>query len=434
MTEPQFFEFGVSSLGTDKTPNRFWHPVECINGKDRRFGVQNYRRIQNHFIAELSTGVADLHTVAVACYFADKHYRRDETADRWTRRFHMSIPVIDPEPWERGAGALFTSMLELLTSDRWQLEFRQDSMSAVHLRQPMDGVEPGSVEAVSLFSGGLDSFCHNVIEAETNPRPRLLVAHGVPAQLSDIQDSLSRRIPGAACTLVQYRVEPRRIMEWSRRQLELSQRSRTLLFMSTALLACDSRGVPVLEVPENGLLALNPPLNATRVGALSTRSVHPSVLRLLNRILDHLGLDLRVENPVAHLTKGELCRRAADLLGSEGLSALAETVSCSSMMPGRTRNPHQAPNCGGCYPCLIRRASLEAAGGDLTGYDEDRASRRAREAQSNTRRVLRQWLTRPFGMPELLASGPLPPETDVDAVLDVVRRSRAELSECFAPE
>lgn len=435
MTEPKFFEFGVKSHDGDKSPNRFRHPVECINGKHRKFGVQDYEGIQKHFITEPSAGVADLHTVAVACYFADKHHRRDETADRWTRRFRLSIPVIDPEPWENGAGSLFTSVLELLTSDRWQLEFRQDSMSAVYLRQPMEGVEPGPVEAVSLFSGGLDSFCHNVIEAKTDPRPRLLVAHGVPNQLSDIQDSLSRHISGAACTLVQYRVEPSRIMEWSRRKLELSQRSRTLLFMSTALLACDSRGVRVLEVPENGLLTLNPPLNATRVGALSTRSVHPSALHLLNRILDHLSLDLRVENPIAHLTKGELCRRAAGLLGPEGLSVLAETVSCSSMMPGRTRNPHRTPNCGGCYPCLIRRASLEAAGGDLTRYgDHGRASRSARESQSNTHRALRQWLNRPFGLPELLASGPLPPDADVDASLDVVRRSRAELNAHFTPE
>lgn len=436
MTEPQFFEFGVRSHDGDKTPNRFRHPVECINGKHRRFGVQDYEGIQNHLTAEPSDAAADLHTVAVACYFADKHYRRDETADRWTRRFRLSIPVIDPEPWERVAGALFTSMLELLTSDQWQLEFRKaNDRSVVHQAGASSDVEPGPVEAVSLFSGGLDSFCHNVIEVKTDPRPRLLVAHGVPNQLSGIQDSLSRRIPGSACTLVQYRVEPSRIMEWSRRQLELSQRSRTLLFMSTALLACDSRGVQVLEVPENGLLALNPPLNATRVGALSTRSVHPSVLRLLNRILDHLGLDLRVENPVAHLTKGELCRRAADHLGPDGLSVLAETVSCSSMMPGLVRNPHQAPNCGGCYPCLIRRASLEAAGGDSTGYDDHgRASRRTRAAQDNTHRALRQWLSRPFGLPELLASGPLPQETDIDAVLDVIRRSRAELNAYFTSE
>ena len=235
--------------------------------------------------------------------------------------------------------------------------------------------------------------------------------------------------------LARYRVEPSRIMAWNRRKLELSQRSRTLLFMSTALLACDSHGVQILEVPENGLLALNPPLNVTRVGALSTRSVHPGVLHLLNRILNRLALDLRVENPVAHLTKGELCRRAADLLGPKGLSVLRETVSCSSMMPGRTRNPHQTPNCGGCYPCLIRRASLEAAGGDLTDYDDiGQVSLRVRASQVDTRRALRQWLSRPFGLPELLASGPLPSEIDVDAVLDVVRRSRGELNECFSSE
>lgn len=434
MSEEQFFEFGVQGDGTDKTRNRFRHPVECVNGRLLRFGVQDYEGLWLHLTEEPSDRAADLHTVAVACYLADKHYRRDETADGWTRRFRLAIPVIDPEPWENGAGALFTSMLELLTSDRWQLEFRRSSRSRVHQRTTVREIEPGPVEAVSLFSGGLDSFCHNVIAAATDPRPRLLVGHVVPNQLADIQKSLCRRIKGAPCTPAQYRVEPSRVMAWSRRQLELTQRTRTLLFMTTALLACESRAVPVLEIPENGLLALNPPLNVTRVGALSTRSVHPSVLDLLNRILGRLGLDLRVENPVAHLTKGELCKRAADHMGSDGPTALAATVSCSSMMPGRTRNPHAAPNCGGCYPCLIRRASLQAAGEDLTVYDDRLGTKRGRESQNNTLRSLRQWLSRPFGHPELLASGPLPAGADTGAILEVVRRSRAELSASFPPE
>ncbi len=435
MTEWQPFEFGVTSIDGDQTKYRFPHPVECANRKARNFGVQDYQGLQNHLTAEPGDRVADLHTVAVACYIADKHYRRDESSDGWTRRFQMKIPVIDPEPWENGAGALFTELLEFLTSDQWRLEFRPHPRSVVHRIGSLPDTAPNPVEVVSLFSGGLDSFCHNVIAASNNPAPRLLIGHCVPNQLIGIQKSLSTRIQGAHCSLAQFRVEPNRIRDWSPRDLELTQRTRTLLFMTTALLACDSRGVPVLEVPENGLLALNPPLNATRVGGSSTKSVHPSVLHLMNQVLERLALDLRVENPIAHLTKGELCRRAVNVLGPGGLSTLARTVSCSSMMPGRTRDTQRTPNCGRCYPCLIRHASLDAAGGDRTSYNrQDFEDLPMLESPARHRRALRRWLGRPFGTPELLGSGALPPGIDIDAALDVIRRSRAELEACYASE
>ena len=61
-----------------------------------------------------------------------------------------------------------------------------------------------------------------------------------------------------------------------------------------------------LLVPENGLIALNVPLDETRVGSFSTRTTHPFYLSLWNELLVGLGLNLSVKNPYWNKTKGEM--------------------------------------------------------------------------------------------------------------------------------
>lgn len=52
-----------------------------------------------------------------------------------------------------------------------------------------------------------------------------------------------------------------------------------------------------LRVPENGLIALNVPLDPLRLGALSTRTTHPFYMARWNDLLSALGIPGRLENP-----------------------------------------------------------------------------------------------------------------------------------------
>ena len=63
---------------------------------------------------------------------------------------------------------------------------------------------------------------------------------------------------------------------------ESTSRSRGLLFAAFGVYAAAAHRCRTLAVPENGLLAVNPPLSPGRVAAASTRSVHPRTLDLLN--------------------------------------------------------------------------------------------------------------------------------------------------------
>lgn len=66
-------------------------------------------------------------------------------------------------------------------------------------------------------------------------------------------------------------------------------------------------GLERVSLPENGQLAINPPLTPGRLGALSTRSARPNTITLLNRAISGVGGTVKVTNPLLDRTKGEVC-------------------------------------------------------------------------------------------------------------------------------
>lgn len=174
-------------------------------------------------------------------------------------------------------------------------------------------------------------------------------------------------------------------------------------------------------MPENGQLAINPPLTPARAAALSHRSAHPYILAEINRLIRELHGTVRLHNPFQRHTKGDVCATGLD----SGLRAeeLAETVSCACR-PARAGRV----NCGWCYPCLVRRSGLQEA----IGYDPSRyASSLDRLVSERSRQDLwdlQRWLSRRYTMRDLLADVPLPAEIDPQDVLATLRRGRRELA------
>ncbi len=146
-------------------------------------------------------------------------------------------------------------------------------------------------------------------------------------------------------------------------------RSRSFLFIGYAIFTMSGMdNISELLVPENGLIALNVPLDETRVGSFSTRTTHPFYLSLWNELLRGLRLNISVKNPYWNKTKGEMaseCKNKDVLYETMKLS-----FSCSS--PGKARwKQLSQQHCGYCVPCLIRRAAMHKAfGDDGTVYTE----------------------------------------------------------------
>lgn len=109
-----------------------------------------------------------------------------------------------------------------------------------------------------------------------------------------------------------------------------------------------------LYVCENGFIAINPPLTNARIGSLSTRTAHPEFLGKMQEVLDGAGLRVKIVNPYAEKTKGEMLRECLDQ------SLLSEEAGASTSC-GRFQRFNYT-HCGRCVPCQIRRGAFIAWG------------------------------------------------------------------------
>lgn len=357
----------------------------------------------------------DLLTLARAVYLVDKRAPRQHATDNWTRDITLAVRLIEPERWVGEPLTLLARVLRVMSGDSWRLNVN-GAATRLDAQERLDwgGWQAGEV---ALFSGGLDSGAYAADRVHAGVDRLLLIGHD-HGGAARVQEGLFSAIdPGdGRVRLERVRDEPRRLGK-----LEQSTRTRGFLFAVTAVYAASAHGLREVAMPENGLVAVNPPLSPDRLGASSTRSTHPWVVYQLNRLIAMVGGAVTIRNPYLHHTKGEVCLRASEA----GLSprSLAGTVSCGS--PSVVAAPFG--NCGHCYPCLVRRAGLLAA----LGSDPTRYPHRLDELTSPSRRQhlddLSRWLRRDFTVRDLIGDMPLPEKVRARALLPVIQRSRDEL-------
>ena len=308
----------------------------------------------------------DLVVLAAQVYAADTRISRStESQDDWTRELRLVVPVSGVARWNN-ARPVLRRMLNFLTGDRWVVEFRPRPAIFGQIVPQADLIAP-PFTAVSLFSGGLDSLIGAIDQLESGGIPVLVSHAGEPAvskSQDDCFDALTHQYKESSF---------KRLRTWMAFAKNLvrdvaseeTTRWRSFLFFALGVFAGSGlRRDFVLYAPENGLIALNVPLDALRLGALSTRTTHPFYIARWNELLRGLGIAGRIENPYWNKTKGEMVASCSN-------SALLQTIvpsslSCASPTKGRWQG-HGTQHCGYCLPCLIRRASLHAMG-DPTVY------------------------------------------------------------------
>jgi hypothetical protein len=366
----------------------------------------------------------DLLLVARAAHLADRVAARGTAPDRWTRRIELSVPVLDLRRWTALARNRLTLLLQTLTADDWRLTLRPSRRFARGAQSSLDEWRAGEV---CLCSGGLDSTAWLATRARAADAGPLLPVTFVDGSLKGVQLDVVARATRAAATGAGSAARDVRPLTASQTPLgvhEITSRSRGLLFAAFGVHVAAAHGVRSLAVPQNGLLALNPPLSPARVAAASTRSAHPRALDLLTSVVAALGGDVVVGNPWSGHTKGEVARLALD--AGLGAADLARTVDCARPPVKRGRRHH---HCGRCHPCLVRRAALAAAlGRDPTDYETDPAGLAPDADGAADLRALAGWLRAPFTADDVVADLPLPAGVDVAGVLAMVGRARRELS------
>jgi hypothetical protein len=311
----------------------------------------------------------DLLVLAAHVHAADTRISRvEQSQDSWTREIRLVVPVSNPTRWGAAAPTLKKS-LDFLTGDRWTIGFRArpPRFKTIAQQVPPSLIAP-PYDSLSLFSGGLDSLIGAIDLLEEGTTP-LLVSHFGEGATSDAQTKL---FSGLKKHYAKSSFERLRVgMTFDDGLVEgvgseNSTRGRSFLFFALGVFAGTGLGRRfILRVPENGLIALNVPLDPLRLGSNSTRTTHPYYMARWNDLLGALGIDGEIQNPYWNKTKGEM---AAGCRNPALLKKLAtDSLSCSSPAKGRWQGL-SIEHCGYCLPCLIRRAALMAAWG--AGNDE----------------------------------------------------------------
>jgi hypothetical protein len=353
----------------------------------------------------------DFLSIALAAFAADRMLLRDGAPDGWTRNIGLDVALAEPAPWEPVLDKLERAF-RFLTGDIWHLSVR----SGGH-RPPQFEAKMHDRDQICLFSGGLDSFLGALQLVNQGARP-LLVSQGSPKEITP-QTYLAHKLG-----LKDYRFEGRVSERWYP-PYEGTTRARSILFFAYGLVAASACGLNEVTVPENALIAINPPFTRRRLGSLSTRTTHPHFMGLINQIWNDAGLAVGLRNPFFATTKGEMLQTAIH----PRLSHLAsQSYSCGK---GKRKNGQ----CGRCVPCLIRRASFNGAGVvDQTRYlndledsvtnDDVIAARQAVARHDGMHaRTLARWVQ---------MSGPLPTDPAIrNATIAAVGRGLAELRELF---
>ncbi|MGI3899399.1 MAG: Qat anti-phage system QueC-like protein QatC [Janthinobacterium lividum] len=353
-------------------------PFDLVAG-DRalRFGIGSaLRHLLAMGLSPSEVGL-DLLVVAAHVYAADTRITRAAASqDGWTREIDLVIPVSDERLW-RAAAPILDGMLRFLTGDHWRCSFRPRHTDFSNLAGPRSAsADASSVDGVCLFSGGLDSLI-GAIDCLAEGRRPLFVSHAGEGAVSKPQRELFGMLEAGTRSAERPNAPLRRLrlaMSFPRGLLpgvggENSTRSRSFLFLASGAFAGSSLGKPFeVTIPENGFIALNVPLDPTRLGANSTRTTHPFYLHRWDDFLRTIGIDGMVRNPYWDRTKGEMVRGCA----RPGLlrELVPTSVSCAHPSLSRYHGDRYA-HCGHCVPCLIRRAAIQhawGAGGDPTGY------------------------------------------------------------------
>lgn len=319
----------------------------------RRFGVNALSDINE-----------DLIILAMSIFAIDKKVPRKDFDDNWTRQIELYLPVIEIDKWNNVKQRL-EEMLNFLSGDKWKINFREskEKYRGNKVNKKYKLIKKEDFDCVSLFSGGLDSFCGALKLLNENKRTCFIGFKEykmLGGRQNEIFQNINEAFPGINKELILFNTNPgiplNKNGEKNNLGAEITSRSRSFLFLAGALAVASIIGDVPVYIPENGFIGINVPLTDSRVGSCSTRTTHPYFINRFNEILSDIGITNKILNPYALKSKGEIVEEVSDL---DVFNKTAyKTISCSHPCQSRYDKLQTPMNCGYCYPCLIRRASM----------------------------------------------------------------------------
>ena len=320
------------------------HRIGCEIGRDLYFDTTG---LEAYCFANWDARVFDAFVLAAAVQFCD--HTKARSSVRWGREIELRIPVHDPAHWgSEAVSEALHAALEILTGDRWQVEFVNRTNPEQAPRQWNLDLPDGS-RVIIPFSDGLDSLAvAGLLEREHGQK---LIRVRLGSRLLDKRLPKKERIPFAAV--------PYSVRYGEKRAVESSARSRGFKFALLSGIAAYLSDATEVVVPESGQGALGSVL--VPVGqAYGDYRNHPIFTNLMESFLLALfGQKVRYTYPRLWHTKAETL--AAFIAEYPNSDSWARTRSCWQG-PRQVSVSKKLRQCGICAACMLRRMSVHAVG------------------------------------------------------------------------
>lgn len=335
------------SIDEDNRPTDSDFLVVSRYGADRDIDGDIEIRYDQDTVADWFDGpipdrVLDLIEIALATYAADRATSRrttivedDHKSRLGTRNIRLAIPVLSHRFDTADVERLLSEVVSRTTRDIFEYETHRPESISSHPLSERDG----TVDAISLFSGGIDSTGGIFYNRQ----------HGIDASYLTLNYSgvgpLTNKISTRAG--IETDIVP---IHYAGSAADYTQFSRGFLHLAFGTAAAVGQGAPLVQSFENGIVAR---FLVLQDGWMTTRTVEPTFLTRFNALIDGVyDIDVRVQNPFETWTKAEV----VDLIPDAEL--VAQTVSCPHQQPF---NHRELNHCGLCMPCSLRTLALLAS-------------------------------------------------------------------------
>jgi len=230
-----------------------------------------------------------------------------------------------------------------------------------------------SNKVVCLFSGGLDSYSGAIDLLKNDDLTTYFVSLRPRNKLENIQSELMSKLSDyfdKKLISLKYIIgfEQYNYVGPKDRYYHPTQRSRSLLYLSVALISAISNGARKIYIPENGVIALFDDVPFIDSESF-TRTVHPDFIYAFNQLIQAVvDENVTVENPFAYKTKTEIINKIIENTNQDfAVETINMTESCSNQ--GNRWIKLNDRYCGICTPCILKSLALLASKIDVDKID-----------------------------------------------------------------
>lgn len=281
-------------------------------------------------------------TFASICY-CDFYNHRNE--DKYNI-IELNVGVTQPERFNLIKSDLENLISFMTNGEVWQINFYKKEKEKLNINNMQIGLKK-DINSIALLSGGLDALAGATQELSNNTLFVTFMTNKTEANKAKQSfDVILKSNPNC------YHVRIPKLQFKMPKQS--TQRTRSLLFIGSALLYADYYNVKTIKIYENGIMSLNPTFSFRR---RVTHTTHPRTLFMINNILKRLSININVVNPFNFMTKTEVI----NLIPNEWNGLISNTKTCSKMpgsKPFQNRKKSGICQCGICTACLLRQISI----------------------------------------------------------------------------